>query len=222
MDKKKYLVAMKKRDFVFALSLLGREVETVEDPELYYNFAICCSRTGNHKKCITVLKDLLTKFPRFIEKENIYRLLIYSYIFVKNFPLALDLIEERLKLNLADEKLLSFKAYILEHSGKIEEAIEVHRNILKLNPEYLNSLNSIAYLLVHERKASKEEFNFAIDAIKKALTIANKNPAYLDTFGIILEKSGKIAEAKKALQRALSFAPAESVTLDHLESLSFD
>ena len=77
----KYLDAIKKGNYVMAIGLINRELEKKpQDPELFYNLAVCCSRTENHKKAVSVLEELLEKFPRFIEKDNIYRMMIFSLI----------------------------------------------------------------------------------------------------------------------------------------------
>ena len=113
MKKKKYLNEIKKENFALALTLIDQELaENPEDPELLYNFAICCSRTGNHKKCVSVLRTLIEKVGRFIDRDNVYRLIIFSLIQLHEYLEALDLTDERLKINIGDLKLLSFRAQI--------------------------------------------------------------------------------------------------------------
>ncbi|EMO05548.1 hypothetical protein LEP1GSC116_5206 [Leptospira interrogans serovar Icterohaemorrhagiae str. Verdun HP] len=48
--KRRILQEINKENFLFALTLIDREISSGnEDPELYYNFAICCARTDNYK-----------------------------------------------------------------------------------------------------------------------------------------------------------------------------
>jgi tetratricopeptide (TPR) repeat protein len=216
-----YISEMSKGNFALAISLLDKEISlNPESPELLYNFAICCSRTGNHSKCIQVLNDLLTRFERFIERDNIYRLLIFSYVQLGEFVKSLELTDERLNINVGDLKLLSFRANILEKLGKIDDAIQIHRNILKLKPDYKNSLNSIGYLIASKPNFTDEELAEATDCLKQALKLDANNSAYLDSFGVLLKKKGLNKEALRAFNKALSLDQKHNAEiLEHLQDL---
>ncbi len=217
----KYLKEMNKGNYALALTLLDTELQKKpDDMVLLYNFGICCSRTGNHKKCVSILEDVLRISNGYIEKDNIYRLIIYSLIHLNEWDRALFLTDERLKVNVGDIRLLSFRAHIIERMGKIQDAIQIHRNILKINPEYKNSLNSVAYLITTLPDPTTEEINEAVDCIRKALVQDSENPAYLDTFGVILKMKGNREQAKIAFQKAISRSRvANSVILEHMQDL---
>lgn len=221
MKKKKYLNEIKKGNFALALTLLDKEVEANQnDPELLYNFAICCSRTHNHKKAITVLNSILEKYDRFIERDNIFRMIIYSNIQIGKYDIALNLIDERLKVNIGDLILLSFRAHVLEKLSRIEDAIQIHRNILKLKPEYPNSLNSLAFLIANKATPSQLELMEATDLLKALLKKDPDNMAYLDSFGVLLKKRGMKKEAMRAFNKALSIDQKYSdIILEHLQDL---
>lgn len=220
-EKKKYLKEIEKGNYALALTLLDTEIQKdPNNPELLYNFAICCSRTDNHKKCLQVLEDILNRYEKFIERDNIYRLIIYTLIHLHEYDRALEITDERLKINVGDLRLLSFRAHIMEKKGKIEEALQIHRNILKLKPDYINSLNSVAYLITQLPNPKPEDLKEANECIKKALSRDLNNPAYLDTFGVVLQLQGKKEEAKRAFQKAIvNSKKLNSVILDHLEKL---
>ncbi len=218
--KRRIFTEILKENYTFALTLIDRELtETGKDPELLYNFAICCSRTGNHKKCISVVEELMLEFPRFSERDNAFRMMIYSYIRIGNYKDALAKTEERLKVALDDIVLLSLKASALEKSGDIKAAIETHMRILRLRPEHKNSLNSVAYLLMDGKEPSPEDIKLAMESLKRALQLEPDNAAYLDSFGVLLSKIGKTEEAKKAFEKALLKAPSEDIILEHLKKL---
>lgn len=223
MSKKKhsYISEIKKQNYPLALSMIEQELAKKRDnPEILYNYAICLSRTGNHKKCVQVLSELVDRFSRFIERDNIFRLLVYSYIQLNQYENALDIITERLKINMDDVPLLSFQAFALEKLGLIENAIDVHKRILVVRPNYKNSLNSLGYLLVNKRIPTQEELQMAIDVLKKALSIEPGNPAYLDSFGVLLNTMGQRENSQKALEKALSKLPGNKEILEHLEFLT--
>ncbi len=219
--KKKYLIELENKNYPLALTLIDNELkEDPSNPELLYNLAICCARTGNFKKCITVLNDLINKSIKFIDIDNVYRLMIYSNIQLKDFDKALETTDERLKINLGDIRLLSFRAHILEKTSKINDAIQIHKNILKLKPDYLNSLNSVAYLTAIQGNSSQDELVEAMECIKLALKSDPNNPAYLDTLGVILKRQGNRDQALRAFNKALSKAhTSTSEIIDHLQDL---
>lgn len=219
--KRRIFTEILKENYTFALTLIDRELtEKGKDPELLYNFAICCSRTGNHKKNISVIKDLLEEFPKFSERDNAFRMMIYSLIKIGNYKEALEKTDERLKLSLDDIVLLSLKASALEKSGDTRGAIETHLRILRLRPEHKNSLNSVAFLLLEGKEPNPEELKLAMENLKRALQLEPENAAYLDSFGVLLSKMGKIEEARRAFEKALVKAPSEDIILEHLKNLS--
>ncbi|MFB5649094.1 tetratricopeptide repeat protein [Leptospira wolffii] len=219
--KRRIFTEILKENYTFALTLIDREMtEKGKDPELLYNFAICCSRTGNHKKCVSILQELLETFPKFSERDNVFRMMIYSMIKTGNHKEAIQKADERLKLSLDDIVLLSLKASALEKSGDTKGAIETHLRILRLRPEHKNSLNSVAYLLLEGKEPGPEELKTAMENLKQALQLEPENAAYLDSFGVLLSKLGKKEEARKAFEKALLKAPSENIILEHLKNLS--
>ncbi|MEI7012374.1 tetratricopeptide repeat protein [Leptospira licerasiae] len=219
--KRRIFTEILKENYTVAITLIDREMsETGKDPELLYNFAICCSRTGNHKKCVSVIEELLKEFPKFSERDNAFRMMIYSLIRTGDYKTALARTEERLKLSLDDIILLSLKASALEKSGDTKGAIETHLRVLRLRPEQKNSLNSVAYLLLEGKEPNQEDLKLAMENIKRALQLDPENPAYLDSFGVLLSKLGKPEEARKAFEKAITKAPTEDIILEHLKKLS--
>ena len=128
--------------------------------------------------------------------------------------------DERLKVNIGDLKLLSFRAHIMEKLNRIDEAIQIHKNILKLKPDYTNSLNSAGYLIAMKPNPTPEEIAEATDLLKQAVKQNPDSAAYLDSFGVLLQKRGEKHGAIRAFNKAIAANPAHSsVILDHLQSL---
>lgn len=221
MKKTNYLTEIKKGNFPLALSMIDKALtRDPENPELLYNFAICCSRTENHKKCIETLNFLLKRSGRFVERDNVFRLIIYSHIQLQEYDKALDLVRERLKFNTDDLLLLSLRAHIQEKQGKIEEAIKSHKKILTIKGDYINSLNSLGFLLINDRQSTQEEIELAIDCLKKALAMQPENPAYLDSFGVLLANLGNPVQAQKALEKAQAKLPDNEEIQQHIQQLA--
>ena len=215
-----YLSYMNKGNYAMALTLLDTEItKSPDDPVLYYNFALCCFQTKNFKKCVQVLTEVSGRYPKFIEMDNVYRLKVFALIEMKDWDLAESLIKERLLYSVDDPKLLSFLAHIYEYTHRLEEAIEVHRKILKATPDYKNSLNSLGYLLALKDDMSRAEREEAISCLKKVLELEPNHPAYLDSFGFLLQKAGNIEAAWKAFQKGLKLNPNNPILLERLKNL---
>ncbi|BDA77456.1 hypothetical protein LPTSP3_g03860 [Leptospira kobayashii] len=215
-----YVGYMQKGNYALALTLIDKEINnSPNDPVLHYNFALCCFQTKNFKKSIQVFDHIIQEYPKFIEIDNVYRLKVFSYIELKDWDSAEKLIQERLKLSLNDPKLLSFLAHIYEYTHRLNEAIEIHRRILQGTPDYRNSLNSLGYLLALKEHPTEAEKKEAIESLKKALMYDPENPAYLDSFGFLLQKSGNLESAWKAFQKGLKQNPNHPVLLERLKSL---
>ncbi|EMY67964.1 tetratricopeptide repeat protein [Leptospira sp. WS4.C2] len=215
-----YLGYMNKGNYAMALNLLDQALlQNPEDPILLYNFALCCFQTKNFKKSIQVLDRILEEYPGFIEVDNVYRLKVFALVELKDWETAESIIKDRLQVAVDDPKLLSFLAHVYEYTHRLEEAIEIHRRILKHTPDYKNSLNSLGYLLALKKKISTEERTEAIKSLKKALELDPNNPAYLDSFGYFLQTIGKPEEAWKAYRKALQKNPNHPVLLERLKNL---
>ncbi|TGL44650.1 tetratricopeptide repeat protein [Leptospira perdikensis] len=215
-----YLGYMNKGNYAMALNLLDQALlQNPEDPVLLYNFALCCFQTKNFKKSIQVLDRILSEYPGFIELDNVYRLKVFALVELKDWETAESIIKERLQVAVDDPKLLSFLAHVYEYTHRLEEAIDIHRRILRHTPDYKNSLNSLGYLLALKKKTNTEERSEAIRSLKKALELDPNNPAYLDSFGYFLQTIGKPEEAWKAYRKALQKNPNHPVLLERLKNL---
>lgn len=70
-------------------------------------------------------------------------------------------------------------------------------------------LNNYAYFLTEEGR----RLAHALDMAGRAVALEGNNPTYLDTYGWVLYKLGRIAEAKKTMQLAISLDGGRSADL---------
>lgn len=182
-----------------------------------HELGICYFNIKNYEQAEHYLSALNKNYPDYLETTSATTLRIMCLVMEKKFEEAIDLIYERLKINNQDIRLLSILAYIYEKSSREQEAIGIHRQILDTEPENLNSLNSLGYLLTLH--GEKKDENEAYNCLKKVIEKKPNHPAYLDSFGVFLAKSGKTESARKALMRALRMEPRNMEILDHLKEL---
>jgi predicted Zn-dependent protease len=102
---------------------------------------------------------------------------------------------------------------VLEGQGQFDAAAQVYESALDRDPYEDSAANNLAMLLANHRtdKASLER---ALDLVKRFEN--SVNPAYLDTRGWVLYRSGKYPEAIEALQQAVQRAPGQREFRYHL------
>ena len=76
----------------------------------------------------------------------------------------------------------------------------------------INSYNNYAYSLVERN----ERLVFALQIAMKAINLVPGNAAYLDTYGWILFKLGKVGEAMNYIQNSIELEASNAVVLEHL------
>jgi len=99
---------------------------------------------------------------------------------------------------------------LLENSGREEEAIEVYKALLEINPGEINALLRIGTITM----ASDPEA--AIPYLEEATRLAPGRKIPVGTLGIAYLQAGRQAEAEAALKRALAIEPGDPMLLNNL------
>jgi tetratricopeptide (TPR) repeat protein len=104
-------------------------------------------------------------------------------------------------------------ARVYETMGKPDEAIQLYEATLQKDPAADVAANNLAMILVTAKKNSA-----SLDRAKELSQrfATSTNPAFLDTYGWVLQKRGESAAAVAVLQNAVSKAPDSPVLLYHL------
>lgn len=97
------------------------------------------------------------------------------------------------------------------------ETFNAFDEALAIDPQNAYVLNNYAYFLAQQNQRIEKALSMA----KQALDKEPQNPAYMDTYGWVLYKSGKYAEAKTYIEKALSLVPNDNELLDHLGDIEF-
>lgn len=188
-----------------------------DEPQDYHELGICYFHIKNYEQSIKYFEELIQSFPDYIDIASVYALQIYAKIQLHDYSDSLLLLDKRLEFYPDDSRLLGMKAHCLLKLGQSEQAMEIHKKILEIEPENVNSLNSLGYLLtqLQDPRLHGEAFGY----LKKALEKKPEYPAYLDSLGVLLLHQGNLESARVALERALLGMPENSEILDHLGEL---
>jgi protein O-GlcNAc transferase len=101
------------------------------------------------------------------------------------------------------------KAGLLHRSGRLAEAEDAYKEILKIAPDHADILNLLGFTLFQKR-----EYKAALGFIEKAIQINPSNPLYYINQGNTLHGLNKENEAVNAYLQALAIHP------DHAEALN--
>jgi Flp pilus assembly protein TadD len=187
-------------------------------PVEMHELGICYFMLRNYRQSSRYLGDLVEKYGDYVEIAAVMALQVLCLLQDEEYLAAEEILGDRLRKYQHDARLLSMLAHVYEKTGRREEGIATHRRILNLDPENINSLNSLGYLLtLHGHGAADREEAFA--CLKKAIQKKPDHPAYLDSFGVFLAKQGDRQRARRALLKALQRAPENQEILGHIQEL---
>lgn len=93
--------------------------------------------------------------------------------------------------------------------GDAKKSYANYEKALKLWPENTVILNNYAYFLSEEEK----ELDKALAMSAKVMELEPSNPTYMDTYGWVLFKLGRLEEAKKTIQQAVALDTRKSSEL---------
>ena len=189
--------------------------DAASEPLYLHELGICYYSLQNRRQALQYLERLLQKYPDYIEQGAVHALRALILLELREYKIAEELLQERLRRDSLDTRLLSMLAYVYEKTARGAQAIVTLQDILRIKPDDLNSLNSLGYLLALGGK-SKADKELAFNCLAKAVRARSENPAYLDSLGVYYARQGDMQRAHKALLRALRRAPYNSEILEHL------
>ncbi len=113
-------------------------------------------------------------------------------------------------------KLYYARSLLLEQTGKTQAAEADLRRVLAAQPNNVDALNALGYLLLNNDKKMLGE---AEQLIRRALAQRPEDPAIMDSMGWLLFRLGQYEEAVLRLQRAYQLLPNDEVAAHLGEAL---
>lgn len=123
---------------------------------------------------------------------------------------------EALSTKAEDKEYVYFlRGSSFERQKKFEQAEEMFRKVLSIDPQNSMTLNYLGYMLA-DRGNKLEE---ALTLIKKAVDLEPANGAYLDSLGWAYFRLGKFDQAEEELVKASQRIGSDPTVQDHLGDL---
>ncbi len=167
---------------------------------------------NHHIDAIEKAKECIKIFP---DKVNPYLLKAYSEQSIGMLDSAI--IDARIVLTLKPEKSIRIQAYnILAEIYRTKQQYELsdkyYEDILKIDPENLMIRNNYSYYLSVRGEKLEHAKELSLLTIQKE----PENATYLDTYGWIMFRLGKLKEAKEYIEEAIRFGAVNNPeVLDH-------
>jgi tetratricopeptide (TPR) repeat protein len=182
------------------------------DRNLSIGEALLYGDNNQSDRAAELLRPLLDKSPADIE---IYLNLAQIYEQDQHFAEAEQAVQstEKLAQRPQDRETAAFMlGGIYAHEKKYDQAEQVFKSILALNPTNAPVLNYYGYILADRGQRLDE----AVALVQRALDEDPTNAAYLDSIGWAYYKQNKLAEAEMSLRKAVNRDSHDPNILAHL------
>jgi tetratricopeptide (TPR) repeat protein/Tol biopolymer transport system component len=186
----------------------GLEIEP-GNPELLNALGFALFQQGKSLAAVAALEKALEADPKHSKAHNNMAL---ASIDLGEFEMAEAHYRESLAIE-PQPAIYSDLGFVLERQGLTDEAAEMYRKALELNPESATAHYNLGGSLVRrgEHAAAERHFRAALEQKPSA-------PAY-DGLGFVLWKQGRVDEAIAALHAAIAADPKHPAAYDHLGTI---
>ncbi len=157
-------------------------------------------------------KLLFQKIQIWPENESFLYELADYYKIRKEYKKSLKIYEKLINQFPDNERLIFLYASNLDKVNKWKQAKNLFLELLKKNPKDTYTLNYISYKLA----LRDEDLDYALNLIKKALTLDPENGYFLDTIGWVEFKRKNYEKSVFYLEKASTLLPNSDEVLDHL------
>ena len=184
-------------------------------PESYYFLAASLKKLSIKKlllKSNDYGKLLFQKIKIWPENESFLYELADYYKLRKEYKKSLKIYEKLINQFPDNERLIFLYASNLDKVNKWKQAKNLFLELLKKNPKDTYTLNYISYKLA----LRDEDLDYALNLIKKALTLDPENGYFLDTIGWVEFKRKNYEKSVFYLEKASTLLPNSDEVLDHL------
>jgi len=185
------------------------------DRGLHMVYAAQLADAGQPDKALADVHSLLKGTP---EDRDVYITLAQMNTRLKRWDDAQQALDkaEQLSTKPDDKEYVYFlRGSSFERQKKYEQAEEMFRKVLALDPQNAMTLNYLGYMLA-DRGIKLEE---ALTLIKKAVDLDPSNGAYLDSLGWAYFRLGKYEQSEEQLLKASQRIGTDPTVHDHLGDL---
>jgi tetratricopeptide (TPR) repeat protein len=191
------------------------EKELSPTPELDYYIGLSLTQLGQYEEALLSLEKVVTSHFSFLHITQARMVLGYIYAITGRYRLAEFEFTKVNDLGLQSSQALAALGYVLYCQKRIAESIDTLKKALTVDSKNANALNSLGFIYAEEKRDLQE----AISLCRQAVDANPRNPAYLDSLGWALFRSGEHMEARGCFRKALDLAPGNKEIATHMRQL---
>lgn len=135
-----------------------------------------------------------------------------SYVELKNYNKAEEILREGLSLFDSDDDLNFQIAIVYDKTGRFEDMERHLKKAFELNPKNADALNYLGYTYA-DKGINLEE---ALSLIKRALELKPDNGYITDSLGWVYFRLGRFQDALSTILRAVDIVKDDAVIYEHL------
>jgi tetratricopeptide (TPR) repeat protein len=156
--------------------------------------------------------DLMNQGKKLFPGQARFPLLEAGYMIEKKrLGEAREVLEKALKDRPDDEDLLYQYGALVDRTGDRKAAIAIMKRIVAKDPDHADALNYIGYSMVEDG----HNLEHALSLIKKADTLKPENGYIVDSLAWAYFRLGKLEEAWKQIQRAVTLSKDDPTMWEH-------
>jgi Flp pilus assembly protein TadD len=194
-----------------------RSLQVDEDSyaEVSYYLGLCYAQLEQFDEALIYLDQVVAAAEDFAQVYQSRMLIGYIYANTGRYRLAEYEFQHLLDEGYDSSKVHAALGYILYKQGNIPASIKNLEEALSISAENATALNSLAFIMADEGIQLPK----AKEYVRRALELRPDHPAYLDTFGWILYKTGDLVNAERVLRRARELSSDEAEIREHLDQV---
>ena len=180
-----------------------------DDSYLLSFYGITLSRLGRNEESLLPLEKAIKS-----DSINIIALINYGTILnrLKRSRDAIDPLNRALRIDSTNINVLTTLGLVYDELQMYDALDRLYEKALKLYPDNDLIMNNYSYSL----SVRGVRLDYALDLVKKALTLNSENGAYLDTIGWVYYQLGKYEDALEYIKKSLELFPDNAVVIEHL------
>lgn len=176
-----------------------------------YYLGLCYAQLEQHEDALAYLDEVVANSHDFTHIYQSRMVIGYLYVATKRFRLAELAFQHLLDSGYESSRVYAALGYAYFKQGNIPASIQSLEKAISLDPKNPTALNSLAFIMANEGI----RIPLALKYIRQALMSRPRSPAYLDTFGWVLFKTGEHDKARQVLRKACELAPKASEIKKH-------
>ncbi|PLS16420.1 hypothetical protein CVD28_17895 [Bacillus sp. M6-12] len=231
--------------FEEALTYFDKALENKLEINTLFEYGLTAYQAGYYETAVAKFSELKELDP---EYHSLYLFLARSYEHLEELELSLKIVKEGIKADEFNKELYFFGGKVALKTGREQEAEDMFREALALDPGYLEAALTLMKLLVHLERHEDvveciesirgygeddpqfdwllavsyqglENYSEALNSYKKAYNAFEMNQDFLIDYGYFLVEEGDRAGAREVFSKLLSESPANEEYIMMLERL---